>query len=97
MTHETYAFGDPDLTAELIWSAYLGNLVNLQRLFALGHPIDLPDYDGRTPLHLAAAEGHEDICTFLLAHGHAHHVKDRWGSLPSDDARRHGHDLSILC
>ena len=91
-----YICGDPDLTAELIWSAYLGDLVNLQRLFALGHPLNLCDYDGRTPLHLAAAEGHEEICAFLISHGHSHHMTDRWGSTPTDDAQRHGYKIDIL-
>ena len=94
--HSTYTSGDPDLTAELIWSAYLGDLVNLQRLFALGHPVDLCDYDGRTPLHLAAAQGHEEICAFLIAHGHDHSLTDRWGSTPADDALRHGHTLGFF-
>lgn len=89
------AFGDPDLTAELIWSAHLGDLVNLQRLFALGHPMEMRDYDGRTPLHLAAAEGHQKVCAFLIAHGHSTQVSDRWGATPADDALRGGYDLDL--
>ena len=91
-----YVSGDPDLTAELIWSAYHGDLVNLQRLFALGHPVDLCDYDGRTPLHLAAAEGHREVCAFLIRHGHARDARDRWGSTPQADAQRHHHDVDAL-
>lgn len=43
--------------------ASTGDDAELSRLFAMVPPKDLPgDYDGRTPLHLAAAEGHVD-CT----------------------------------
>ena len=88
--------GDPDLTAELIWSAYLGDLINLQRLFALGHPVNLRDYDGRTPLHLAASEGHVEVCAFLISHGHSTQLTDRWGSTAADDAQRHGYNIDLL-
>ena len=94
-TSETFTLGDPDLTAELIWSAYLGDLNNLQRLYALGYPVEMRDYDGRTPLHLAAAEGHIKVCTFLIAHGHETDVVDRWGSSPKDDALRGHHELEL--
>jgi glutaminase len=52
----------------------------------------MPDYDDRTPLHLAAAEGHERIVGFLLRHGIPVDPRDRWGDTPLDEARRHGHD-----
>jgi len=84
--------GDPEITAELIWSAYKGSIRDLQRLYACGHSLEVQDYDGRTPLHLAAAEGHADTVAFLLSHGHSSSIKDRWGSTPEYDAQQGGHD-----
>ena len=49
------------------------------------------DYDMRTPLHLAAAEGHEHIITLLLNAGASVDAVDRWGHTPRDDAFKHHH------
>ena len=32
----------------------------------LGHDMSVSDFDGRTPLHLASAEGHFECVKFLL-------------------------------
>jgi ankyrin repeat protein len=32
----------------------------------LGHDMNVSDFDGRTPIHLAAAEGHLECVKFLL-------------------------------
>lgn len=51
------------------------------------------DYDGRTALHLAAAEGHFDCVQFLLEHCNVpHNAKDRWGNTPFDEAETFGHE-----
>jgi glutaminase len=49
---------------------------------------DLGDYDRRTCVHLAAAEGHEDVLKFLLMHGANPHPKDRWGNTPLHEVRK---------
>lgn len=51
------------------------------------------DYDGRTALHLAAAEGHFECVQFLLEHCNVpHDAKDRWGNTPFDEAETFGHE-----
>ncbi|KAK4530831.1 hypothetical protein CCYA_CCYA05G1688 [Cyanidiococcus yangmingshanensis] len=56
------------------------------------------DYDQRTPLHIAAAEGYVDIAVQLLQHGADVNARDRWGSTPLSEAIRfrHEHCAEIL-
>jgi hypothetical protein len=80
--------GDPETVVELLWAAALGDLGVLRRLVALGVPLHAADYDGRTALHLAAAEGQLAAAHYLLAHGHPVSCRDRWGASPLDEAKR---------
>jgi len=48
------------------------------RYALLGMDMSLADYDGRTAIHLAAAEGHDSIVRFLLEKCKVcPHLKDR--------------------
>ena len=58
---------------------------------ARGVTPDAADYDRRTALHLAAAEGHAAVVKVLLAQGCNPEARDRWGATPGQDARLHGH------
>ncbi|WP_262690010.1 glutaminase A [Kordiimonas aestuarii] len=80
-----------DLTYQLIHAASLGDLAEITRLVAHGADINAADYDGRSPLHLAAAEGRELAVAYLLARGANPQAKDRWGATPVEDANRHNH------
>lgn len=48
------------------------------------------DEGGRTPLHVAAAEGHAAIVDLLLSHGADAHAADALGRTPLGEARRAG-------
>ena len=76
----------------LLWAAADNDLGGIVRLVANGVPVGATDYDGRTALHLAAAEGHDQVVDYLIAHGAHPSTRDRWGSTASEDARRGGHD-----
>eukprot|EP00178_Gracilaria_changii_P007339 TRINITY_DN233_c0_g1_i2.p1 TRINITY_DN233_c0_g1~~TRINITY_DN233_c0_g1_i2.p1 ORF type:complete len:1745 (-),score=208.95 TRINITY_DN233_c0_g1_i2:1936-7170(-) len=53
--------------------------------------VKFADYDRRTPLHIAAAEGHANICALLIDRGADVNAKDRWGHTPLWDAKMNGH------
>lgn len=53
--------------------------------------VNFRDYDRRTPLHIAASEGHLGICQLLLERGAMINRSDRWGLAPLDDGHRHQH------
>ena len=54
------------------------------------------DYDGRTALHIAAAEGQFEAARLLLERGADPKRRDRFGSTPADDARRTRRNELIL-
>ena len=82
---------DSDRIAQVIWAASRGVLGAIQRLVARGVDLNGSDYDGRTPLHLAAAQGHEHLVQFFINHKLYLNPRDRWGNTPLEDAVRHGH------
>ncbi|KAJ3119447.1 hypothetical protein HK100_000320, partial [Physocladia obscura] len=53
-----------------------------------GSLISVGDYDGRTPLHIAASENHYNAVELLLLHGASVHERDRYGHSPLFDAVR---------
>ena len=60
----------------------------LELLTQQGGDFNIPDYDGRTPLHLACSEGHLDTVKYLLQRGASVHITDRFNHTPLDDAVR---------
>lgn len=57
-------------------------------LLSQGTNLCLGDYDGRTPLHIAACEGHLKVVQYLLIHGATVYAKDRFGDTPLCNAVR---------
>lgn len=76
------------LSFSLCNAAALGRTVEIERLLRHGALPDGCDYDKRTPLHLAAAEGHLTAVKVLVENGASTASRDRWGNLPVDDAIR---------
>ncbi|CAI5535636.1 unnamed protein product [Closterium sp. Naga37s-1] len=83
---------EADLTVSTIYAAWTGDMAQLQQLLAAGAKADRADYDGRTPLHLAAAGGHNDLVRLLLLEGAQVSAVDNFGTTPLLEALRAGHD-----
>ncbi|XP_026872222.1 glutaminase kidney isoform, mitochondrial isoform X3 [Electrophorus electricus] len=76
----------------LLFAAYTGDVSALRRFALSSMDMEQRDYDSRTALHVAAAEGHIDVVRFLLEACKMNPVpKDRWGNTPLDEARHFGH------
>eukprot|EP00249_Psilotum_nudum_P015090 c25161_g1_i1 orf=723-2960(-) len=83
---------EEELSLRLIHAASIGNLAHLTNLVKAGADPGKPDYDGRTPLHLAAANGHKDIVLFLVREGANVNCTDNFGYTPLFEAIKRGHD-----
>ncbi len=75
---------------EAIWAASNGNIRTLESLVSQQRDLQTGDYDIRTPLHLASAEGQLEVVKFLLDHD-VKPIPDRWGGYPISDARNNNH------
>ncbi|XP_061174217.1 glutaminase kidney isoform, mitochondrial-like isoform X1 [Saccostrea echinata] len=76
----------------ILFGAFNGDVSALRRYYLLGLDMNTADYDGRTAIHVAAAEGQEAAVRFLLEKcGVMVNVKDRWGFTPLDEAIRFEH------
>ena len=57
-------------------------------MIAKGVPAHAGNFDSRTALHLAAAEGNLETVKLLINFNHPLNVRDRWKSTPLDEAKR---------
>ncbi|XP_039820792.1 potassium channel KOR2-like isoform X2 [Panicum virgatum] len=65
-----------------------GRIGLLNRLLRFGVDPNCKNYDRRTPLHIAAAEGLHLVASMLIGFGADVQAKDRWGNTPLDEGRR---------
>eukprot|EP01018_Ginkgo_biloba_P005869 Gb_20816 [translate_table: standard] len=72
-----------------------GNVGFLKQLLAYGMDPNSKDYDNRTALHVAAAEGLHLFVKILLESGASVFSKDRWGNTPLDEGRKCGSNRLI--
>ncbi|KAL7380728.1 hypothetical protein ABVT39_022886 [Epinephelus coioides] len=72
-------------------AAKIGDIEAIEALKEMGSNLCLGDYDGRTPLHIAACEGHLKLVQYLLSNGATVYAKDRYGDTPLCNAVRFRH------
>jgi glutaminase len=83
----------------VLFAASEGDVAEIETAYNCGTNIFLADYDDRTALHLAAAEGREKVVRFIIDHipkGKEASIlsfKDRWSGTPLDDALTSGHTV----
>ncbi|KAE8580061.1 hypothetical protein XENTR_v10024287 [Xenopus tropicalis] len=76
----------------LLFAAYTGDVSALRRFALSGMDMEQRDYDSRTALHVASAEGHVEVVRFLLEACKVNPFpKDRWNNTPMDEAMHFGH------
>jgi len=79
-------------TQKLCEFASKGQLDRVKYLVSQGASPNRGDYDGRTPIHLAASEGHTEILQYFSELPVCNlNCVDRWGNTPLEDARRGNH------
>ncbi|XP_039171682.1 potassium channel SKOR isoform X2 [Eucalyptus grandis] len=83
---------EAELALRVNSAAFHGDLHQLKSLVRAGADLNKTDYDGRSPLHLAAARGYEDIVFFLVQEGVDVNTKDNFGNTALLEAIKNGND-----
>ncbi|KAI3991020.1 hypothetical protein MKX01_026204 [Papaver californicum] len=85
--------GDPEKNIEsnLLTVASTGNAAFLDELLTAKFDPDTEDLQGKTPLHIAASNGHEDCVLVLLKHACNVHAQDKYGNTATWDAISNKH------
>ncbi|VFQ76694.1 unnamed protein product [Cuscuta campestris] len=81
-----------ELALKVNSAAYHGDLHQLKTLIRAGADSNKRDYDGRSPLHLAASRGYEAIALYLIQEGVDLNAQDNFGNTPLLEAIKSGHD-----
>ncbi|KAJ0719404.1 putative cyclic nucleotide-binding domain, potassium channel, voltage-dependent, EAG/ELK/ERG [Helianthus annuus] len=81
-----------ELALRLNFAVYSGDLYRVKRLVASGINPNNTDYDGRSPLHIAAIKGFADLVQYLLQKEARINATDNNGNTPLFEAIKNGHD-----
>uniref|UniRef100_A0A6N2KC42 Potassium channel n=1 Tax=Salix viminalis TaxID=40686 RepID=A0A6N2KC42_SALVM len=83
---------ESELAMRLNCAAFNGDYYRLKRLIGAGADPNKADYDRRSPLHIAASKGYEDISLLLIEQGVDVNISDKFGNTPLLEAIKGGHD-----
>ncbi|XP_063690543.1 glutaminase liver isoform, mitochondrial-like isoform X2 [Bolinopsis microptera] len=80
----------------MLFAASASDSVLLQKYLQTGVDFNMPDYDGRTALHLAVCGGNMAVVRFLVDKAKCNvNPLDRWNSTPLDDGYKYEQDEII--
>ena len=82
--------------ADCLFAAARDDLISATKVLSLGLDPNACDYDRRTALHIAAAEGHTRMMRMLLERGASPRLPDRWGCTAIDEAKKRGSIEHVL-
>ncbi|XP_027169088.1 potassium channel SKOR-like isoform X2 [Coffea eugenioides] len=83
---------ESELAMKLNCATYDGDLYRLRCFIGAGADPNMSDYNDRSPLHVAARKGYEDIAQFLIEKDANVNAKDYFGNTPLLEAVRNEHD-----
>ncbi|XP_059611242.1 L-asparaginase [Phlebotomus argentipes] len=89
--HELSQLGATLFPAMVNTAVKAGDLAKVELMKSYGADLSGVNYDYRTALHVAAAEGREDVVKHLLLHGVTVHVRDRHDRTPLMEAIANDH------
>ncbi|KAI4352081.1 hypothetical protein L6164_006367 [Bauhinia variegata] len=83
---------ESELAMRINCAAYEGDFYPLKRLIGSGADPNKTDYDGRSPLLIAASKGYVDIASFLIKQGANVDLADKFGNTPLLEAIKNEHE-----